>query len=262
MLKPYIPLKVALVGTTPSSRMLAPFNDPSWEIWACSPDNAAGALPRVTRWFEIHGDIGFPGGEPWEEPYFRWLNQQIEIGAFAHLYVNESRLDLFPRAEPLPKDELVRTFGPCFFTSTPAWMVAMAIRAGVKELGLFGLDMASREEYRQQRPGFHRMLEIAEASEIAITAPIESDVLQPAPLYGYSLSTPIGRKLEVRRRELMGRLAHLDRVINEATIDRAHINGALDDLDYMQSIWTGERPAEISNPVSAETPKVVSLKGD
>lgn len=231
------PLKVALVGTTPSSKMLAPYNDPSWEIWACSPDNAGGALPRVNRWFEIHGDLGFPGGEPWEEPYMRWLNDQ----SFDRLYVNELRLDLFRGAQALPKDELVRTFTALFFTSTPAWMVGMAILEGAAELGLYGLDMASREEYRQQRPGFHHMICLAEARGIAVHAPAESDVLQPAPLYGYSLSTPIGRKLEVRRKELMVRLAACDRAINEARDERLQIAGALDDLDYMQSIWTGER---------------------
>ena len=40
------PLKVALIGTAPSSRMLAPFNDPSWTIWACSPGNQ-NILPRA-----------------------------------------------------------------------------------------------------------------------------------------------------------------------------------------------------------------------
>src|SRR3990167_6788901 len=31
--------KIAVIGTAPSSRMLAPFNDPSWKIWSCSPGN-------------------------------------------------------------------------------------------------------------------------------------------------------------------------------------------------------------------------------
>src|SRR5713226_4715918 len=47
------PLKIAMIGTAPSSRMLAPFNDPSWKIWACSPGNM-NALPRVDTWFELH----------------------------------------------------------------------------------------------------------------------------------------------------------------------------------------------------------------
>src|SRR5215467_5742575 len=34
--------KVAIIGTAPSSRMLAPFNDPTWDIWVCSPGNMPG----------------------------------------------------------------------------------------------------------------------------------------------------------------------------------------------------------------------------
>ena len=42
---PAQPLKIALVGTAPSSRMLAPYNDPSWKIWGCSP--GATAAPAL-----------------------------------------------------------------------------------------------------------------------------------------------------------------------------------------------------------------------
>src|SRR3981189_2150960 len=56
------PLKVALIGTAPSSRMLAPYNDPSWKIWACSPGNM-NVLPRVDVWFELHSDLLWPEHE-------------------------------------------------------------------------------------------------------------------------------------------------------------------------------------------------------
>jgi hypothetical protein len=29
--------KIAVMGSAPSSVALAPFGDPSWEIWGCSP---------------------------------------------------------------------------------------------------------------------------------------------------------------------------------------------------------------------------------
>lgn len=248
-------LKVALVGTTPTSRMLAPYSDPSWEIWACSPDNA-GALPRVNRWFEIHSDLGFPGGEDWEKPYIAWLNAQT----FDRLYV--SRPDLFPNGTIFPKDELVARFSPLFFTSTPAWMLALAMTMGVKQVGLYGLDMAAKSEYRQQRPGFHHFIYLAEQMGIEFTAPLESDILQPAPLYGYDLATPYGRKLEVRRKELMARVAKLDVTINGATRERAFLEGALDDIDYHQTVWTGERPVEMNRGMVTDSPKVVNLKGD
>ena len=75
-------MKVAIIGTAPSSRMLAPFDDDSFEIWACSPyfnieTRTFCDLPRMTKFFELH---------EWDEPalvdklreaqadgYKRWL---------------------------------------------------------------------------------------------------------------------------------------------------------------------------------------------
>lgn len=249
--------RIALVGTCPSSRMLAPYREYDVEIWACSPDNA-GVLPRVTRWFDPHDDLGLPDGQPWERSYIDWVNAQpFEVVA--------QDLRLFPSATRLPKDEIVERFGRLFISSTPAWMMLYAMMLGdVSEIGLFGLDMSSRHEYLVQRPGFHHWIEIAEKQfGIAVYAPLESDILQPGPIYGYSYNTPYGRKLEVRRKELAGRIAEIDRTVAQANRDRAFLEGAMDDIDYMQSIWTGERdPAQGEAVPLARSPKVVNLKGD
>src|SRR5512143_2413950 len=61
------PLKVALIGTAPSSRMLAPYNDPSWKIWACSPGNM-NAIPKADVWFEIHKNLLWPECKSYGEP--------------------------------------------------------------------------------------------------------------------------------------------------------------------------------------------------
>lgn len=251
------PLKVAMVGTTPSSRMLAPYMDEAWEIWACSPDNA-GMLPRVNRWFEIHGDIGFPGAEPWEKPYIDWLNDNV----FDRLYVHEARVGMFRISEAIPMDELVKMFGPYFFTSTAAWMAAMAIKEGAEEIALYGFDMSAKSEYAAQRPGLHHFLYLAEQRGIGISCPLESDVIRPPPLYGHSLITPMGRKLHVRGIELRGRLAQMDEKMAALKYERAFIEGALDDNDYQQSIWTGEREPELDQGHAMESPKVVNLKGE
>lgn len=254
--------KIALVGTCPSSKMLAPYGDPSWEIWACGPDNAGdGGLPRVDRWFEIHGDLGLPGGEAWEKSYIDWLNQQ----SFPLIV---TRQDLFPRGLMLPKDLLIKVFSPLFFSSTPAWMLGMALVEQAEVIGLYGLDMSSRHEYLIQRPGMHHMIWAAEnIFKRVIIAPMESDILQPAPLYGYDLSTPRGRKTEIRRREVQARVSGLDKQIAALTTERTMLSGALDDLDYFQTIWAGDKDPALDQPIpaaEAEQPerpgKVVNFK--
>lgn len=255
--------KIAIVGTCPSSRLLAPFGDPDVEIWACSPDNTDGRLPRIDRFFEIHGDIGLPDGPEWEPRYIGWLNALSSgLNSFRLICNPDHAGKLFPAGEALPKDDLVKKFGQMFFTSSVAWMMAMAISEGAQSIGLYGVDMSARSEYLQQRPGLQHFIYVACAMGIEISAPAESDILQPTPLYGFSLSTPFGRKTEVRRREVLARVNALDQTIAEATRERTGLAGALDDIDYFQTIWTGDHDAALIAPkrVSRTDPKVVNIK--
>lgn len=225
------PLKVALIGTAPSSRQLAPFNDPSWKIWGCSPGNQ-GVLPRVDLWFELHSNLLWPEHVNYGAPYIEWLKAQP-----FPVYMQDNKL--VPRALPFPKDELVAEFGDAFFTSSFAWMMALAMKMGAAEIALYGIDMASRDEYIRQRPGFYYFKYHAEQRGIKVSAPHESDIMQSPPLYAYVDSTPFGRKIMARRQEVGGRvnqmIADRDRLVHQIT----YLQGAQEDLDYFESIWSG-----------------------
>lgn len=233
------PLKVALVGTAPSSRMLAPYSDPSWQIWGCSPGNM-GTLPRVDIWFEVHGNLLWPENKHYGEPYINWLNQQ----AFPIYMQNQS---LVPRATPLPKKELVAEFGPYFFTSSFAWMMAMAMYKGAKEIALYGIDMASRDEYILQRPGAYYFFMEAKRRGIRMTAPYESDIMQPPGLYGFSEVTQYGRKLLARKVELDQRVAQLKQQRDGSAQQITYLEGALEDLDYFHAIFGGVQDNSLHN---------------
>lgn len=225
-------LKVALIGTAPSSRMLAPFNDPTWKIWACSPGNM-DVLPRVDAWFEIHGNLMWPEYRSYGEPYVKWLREQ----AFP-IYMQDA--SLVPNALTFPKDKLVARFGRDFFTSSFAWMMAFAIDQGAKEIGLFGIDMASKNEYILQRPGFFFFKYLAQQHGIKVSAPNESDIMQPPGLYGFSEVTPFGRKLAARQKEINDRLTAMRQQRDQLVHGITYLEGALEDLDYIQSIWMGQ----------------------
>lgn len=225
------PLKIAIIGTAPSSRGLAPYADPSWKIWVCSAGNMQ-AVPRVDAWFEVHASLLWPENEGFGRPYLEWLNKQ----AFP-VYMRDN--SLVPRAHIFPKDALIAEFGRYFFTSSFAWMMAFAIKAGANEIGLWGVDMASKDEYILQRPGGHYFIQEAVRRGIRVTLPKESDLLQPPPLYGFDDATPFLRKLMVRKKELNDRLSQMrpqrDQLIGQIT----YLEGALEDVDYTISIWGG-----------------------
>lgn len=228
-------LKVALVGTAPSSRMLAPFNDPSWEIWSCSPGNM-NLLPRVTKWFEIHGNLMWPEHASYGPAYIEWLKHQ-PFPIF--MQGGPNGIGLVPNATPFPMEEMVTTFGRDFFTSSFAWMMAMAISLGAKEIALYGIDMASRDEYILQRPGFYFFKHEAERRGIKVWAPNESDIMQPPGLYGFSEVTPIGRKILARKIEIQQRLADMEGQKARLEHDITYLKGALEDVDYFHTIWGG-----------------------
>jgi hypothetical protein len=226
------PLKVALIGTAPSSRMLAPFNDPTWQIWACSPGNQ-GQLPRVDVWFELHGNLHWPENASYGLPYIEWL-KTLRIPVYMQ---NQSYV---PNAVVFPKDEMVKEFGRDFFTSSFSWMMALAIHKGAKEIALYGIDMASRDEYILQRPGFYFFKHIAEQRGIRVSAPHESDIMQPPGLYGFSEVTPFGRKVLAREKELRDRVAAMEAQQAQINNSVTYLKGALEDLDYIKSIWLGQ----------------------
>lgn len=229
-------MKVALVGTCPSSRLLAPYTNGDWEIWACSPGNAFGILPRVSRWFEIHGDLGWPEHEQWRRPgdYIDWLNKQ-------DFTVYAQSQEHIKRARPYPLDEMIAKHSLYFFTSTFAYMMALAIAEGAEEIGLFGIDMTLPGEYADQRPAMQHFIAMCMAMGIKIGAPDESDIMRPPPLYGWVDGTPAGRKLHVYQRELEDKIEDAERLTRQKQLDIAMLKGASEGIDYARRVWGNDR---------------------
>lgn len=238
-----VPLKVALIGTAPSSRMLAPYNDPSWKIWACSPGNM-NTLPRVDLWFELHSNLLWPECASYGVPYIEWLKQQkFPIYMQERWPTAEGNMvplqQIVPNATGFPMNEMVAEFGDSFFTSSFAWMMALAIMQGATEISLYGIDMASRDEYIRQRPGFFFFRYQAEKRGIKVSAPHESDIMQSPALYAYVDSTPFGRKIAARRQEVGGRVSGMIQQRDQLSSSITYLQGAQEDLDYFESIWSG-----------------------
>ena len=116
-------LKIALIGSAPSSIQQAPYHDPSWLVWGCSP-GAYGVVPkgRSNVWWELHL---YEPGTPWFSPeYCEFLKQHPCV------MVAEERPEI-PNGKTLPVDDLLKKYGPYFFTSSIAWMMAKIGRAHV-----------------------------------------------------------------------------------------------------------------------------------
>lgn len=219
-------MKIAILGSAPSSLSLAPFDDPSWTIWGCSP-GAAANIRRADAFFELHR-----WGQEWlTQEYRQWL------GSFnAPVYMIEKVAEV-PNSVVYPKDDMVNEFGPYFFTSTPAWMLALAIKMQPEEIGIWGIDMAAAGEYSEQKPGCIHFIQIAKDRGIKITVPQESDLLRPPPLYGFSEADPKMIKFLERKAELEKRISYSLEAIKGHTELATFLKGALDDHSYHMQTW-------------------------
>ena len=220
-------MKIALIGSAPSSRNLAPFNDPEWEIWSCSPSNVD--LPRSDVFFEIHA-WDTMARDPELTVFLAWLRTHPKV------YLQKQNPQ-FPNALVYPKDEMVEKYGPYFFTSSLSYMWALALEQKPTHIGMWGVDMTATEEYGYQRAGCHYFIQKAKDLGVQIVVPVESDIMAPTPMYGFRELNPLYRKMLVRKQELVARYHTKVAEKNAAHEESLALGGAIDDIDYIINTW-------------------------
>jgi len=241
-------VKIAILGTAPSSVRLAPFNDPQWQIWACSPGTYP-ILPRCDAFFELHRQeapvIGRPDQQvPWLSPeYWMWMAKQKLV------YMAAPHQDI-PNSVRYPFEQMLQKYGYYNFTSSIAWMLALAIEqieaakkagdVGPHSIGMWGVDMAATEEYGYQRSGCQFFVQIAADLDIQIVLPPESDLMTPPALYGIFESSHRGIKMTARMRELQSRKNQIEQSVKQLEAELHFVNGAISDHQYHMSNWMFE----------------------
>lgn len=239
-------MRIAILGSAPASLPHAPIGEPGWSIWGCSIGVAkaiSAGHHALSAWFEMH-----PSSSPqrWQhrskpreyEDYAQWLESLA-----CPVYMLEEWATI-PHSVRYPKDKMVEKYGDKFFTSSVAWMLAEALECqDLEEIGLWGVDMATRTEYEGQRAGCHFFLEHARQRGIRITVPPQSDLMSPGQLYGYHFADPKFIKMQSRKNEHNTRVSRLRQQKADAEAELAFLEGALDELDYHEHVWAGNGDA-------------------
>lgn len=211
--------KVAIVGFASSTRLKAPYDDQSWEIWGMN--QLYRYIPRLTRWFEMHQHEGphsyvsdmVPGTD-----YIRWMRE-----CPVPLYMVSARPD-FPTSITYPLDQMLAEFGTDYFHSSVDYMLALAISEGFEEIGVWGIDMAHDTEYEHQKPSGSFWIGVAKGRGIKVTIPPESALLRKAHRYGYeplpedAISKQLlqrAQALQERKNELLKEVYAIDGALQE-----------------------------------------------
>jgi len=224
-------MKIALIGAAPSSVNLAPYESDEWTIWGCS-GSVYPVARRTDAWFEVH--LYDPGGPRFGEGYSKFLAN------YPGTVWMMKKHPAVPNSEDLPVDELIEKYGPYVFTSTIAWMFAMAIEMGATTIGLWGIDMAAQGEYGYQRSALQFLAQIAKNKGISVGVPPQSDLFRPPVAYGLCEFSHQYQKMQIRQLELKQRHDQLEMELDHKRNELWFLKGALDDMSYHQENWLGD----------------------
>ena len=258
--------KFAICGFASSSRDMIPVHDPTWEVWGLN--QLYRHIKRADRWFDIHyyweQEVvpGTDGGFDDPKSYRHWL-ARCGMPVYMHHVVAE-----IPTSVRFPLERLVARHEADYFTSTIAFMVALAIDeidvrvdAAVKQLvkdtskkvlerldlraeqkrlyaeytiGVFGVDLIVGEEYFWQKACAEYWLGLASGRGIQVLLPPTTALCKQMYRYGYEKEPESIIKLS----EIADHTAALNKQRDEAMRALYCFDGALQANEYWSQLLT------------------------
>lgn len=245
------PRKIAIIGKAPSSVALAPYGDPTWEVWILNTLGHASEVPRWDRQFELH-DLELTKAKEYGD-YYQWLSRQTRP-----VFLRDSPPAEFKNGVQFPLGQILDHFkdlsGRAYITNTVSHMVALALfehenGLPVSDIGIWGVDMAQHalqgaghvgwftSEYARQRPSVEYWLGVAEGKGVKVHVPSQSDILKTACIYGFH-TTDQFKKFQARRVELQQRVGQAQAREQQAHDEALFLAGALEGMNY-DTQWLG-----------------------
>ena len=216
--------KVALVGFAAGTKALAPYDDPTWEIWGLN--QLYRHVPRADRWFDMH--VNFDKENVEGTDHLGWLAKcPIPIYMVA-------RHPEFPHSIRYPVEHMITKYGD-YFTSTISFMLALAIEEGFQEIALYGIDLVVGTEYGYEKPCADFWMGIAIGKGIKITLPTGSALCAQTHRYGYQTEPNYG---PLRIIEWDARLRHLQQQVTETKMKLANLDGALQEAEFWHNLYS------------------------
>jgi len=238
--------RVAIVARSPTSRYHAPFADPSWEVWTCSPQTGPRFcdLPRWDRWYELHHlthqACENPGYEEWcaAQGDKLWLREPSAQCHHAHVYPLDGVLSACSAgwADPFR-----------YFNNSVSLMLGHALFEGADAIGIWGVDMCQTSEYSTQRPSCEALLGYAAGRGITVHVPHQCDLLKTQRIYGIEDAGPWEQKLAAHENEIETRL-----------------HRSLDELNYAKKQVVGSAAAHgelsaVAKQLNGQAPEIKTL---
>jgi hypothetical protein len=170
---------VAIVGKNALNWDLAPFEDKEVDIWGISYWAALGKYPRLDAVFEVHRkkvwkmNINMPAAE-----YLAWLGQKHDFPIYT-----QHKFKAVPSSVKFPMKEIQDLYFQRlyrgknligqFFTSSMAYMMALALYQGYSRIEVYGIEMDA-ERYQYQRDSVFWWMGMANGLGVEVVVPENS----------------------------------------------------------------------------------------
>lgn len=222
---------VAIIGGAPSFEG-APLDDPDWEIWAIGILYSRLPAHKVDRWFEIHSrevieartEELYPGMQDWL--FGDDMRKPVMI-------FPNSDLDNVRNTEVYPRQKIEKRFGDKWWSSTVAWMIALALEEYDGKIGLFGVEMCGDEEYGDQQAALNHFMDVALLTGRELVISAGANILHPVKVYPDDEQTA-GMQHCLREVErLTNEKALIDTQIKALQSRSSHVEGALAVYDHL-----------------------------
>lgn len=223
--------KCAIVGSASSSKDLAPFHDYQTSIFSLAWRQD---VPRTSVAFDIHRINYERVNVP--KDYIGWLSN---IGAPVFLQEKHPQIS---NSHKYPLDYMVSKFGD-YFVCSIAYMIAMAIESGYKEIALYGVDLIHDSEFEYQRPNAEFLLGWARGAGITLVIPNTSALLKTTHRYGYEKPPSNG----VLDEDLLSRrIASYDESFDEARKKALVLDGARQEARELLALMNQTKRGKIN----------------
>ena len=183
---------LVILGSHPGTRSEFDFDRTDCDVWVFNEAAQKDWVKRADAVFQIHAPV------IWRNPanrndagHYEWLTS----GNTPSIYMQED-YDEVPQARRYPREEirdaLLSNFngGQEYYTSSPAYGVALGIYLGYDRIEIYGVEMETDTEYRFQRDGIAFWIGVAVGKGVDIH--LHSKQLLQAPLYGYEGDIRLG----------------------------------------------------------------------
>lgn len=222
---------VVILGTA-GTLITTPWDDPERDYWACAPvithDPSKGH--RIDVLFELHHM------EYWINIIDR-LNLYMDENPKSIIFM-QNKNGPIKNSVKFPIAELQGSIGhpllAGYFTSTIAYMIAMAIFMGYEKIELYGVHMSSdEEEYSGQRSCCEAWLNYGLGKGVDYFIPEASDVMRNGYLYGYEQEKGIVLDLIHRKEGLVAGVDELKKRMEKILEDLHKNEGAVLDCEQL-----------------------------